>query len=141
MKVNKMTLSDVIPVDFSWLSKVKLGVKTHLESKILKWDNRIQGIIKNFCKIRLLGKKAKIIEDCGLILVNSRYTLNYYSPQIGDRIEATVKNWTENSIGGLSECFNTTISTSDCKYENDIWKDVNGVEIKRDSKVTYTLEK
>jgi hypothetical protein len=141
MKVNKMTLSDVIPVDFSWLGKVKSGVKTLLESRVLKWDNRVSGIIKNFCKIRLLGKKAKILEDVGVVLVPARYTLNFYSPKPGEKVEGQVKNWTDKEIGALSEGFNTVLSVENCRFESDCWKDVNGNEFRRDCKVSFVLEK
>jgi hypothetical protein len=141
VKYKKLTLSDVIAVDFCWLGKVKSGVKNVLESRVLKWDTRIKGIIKNFCKIRLLGKKARILEDVGVILIPTRYTLNYFSPQTGEKAEGIVKNWTDKEIGALSEGFNTILSVDNCKFEGEIWKDQNGSEIRRDCKVSFIIEK
>ena len=135
-----MTLSEVIPVEFHWLGKIKQGVKTFLESKILKWDPRVQGIIKNFCKIRLVGKKARILEDAGIVLVSARYTLNLFAPKKGDTLEGIVKNWSGSEIGALVDCFNAIILPTSCKYAQESWVDVNNVEVKRDCKVSFVLE-
>ena len=136
-----MTLSEVIPVEFHWLGKIKLGVKTYLESKILKWDSRVQGIIKNFCKIRLVGKKARILEDAGIVLIPARYTLNLYTPKIGDTLEGIVKNWSDSEIGVLVDCFNAIVFPNTCKYTQESWSDANNVEVKRDCKVSFVLER
>lgn len=141
MKVNKMTLSEVVPVEFHWLGKIKQGVKTFLESKLMKWDARAQGIIKNFCKIRIISKKARILEDVGIVLIPVRYTLNLYSPKTGDTLEGIVKNWSGTEIGALVDCFNTIILPGSCKFDQDMWKDLNNVEVKRDCKVSFVLEK
>ena len=140
MDVKKATLLCKVPVEFLWINEVKKGIKGVLDEKINKWDNRLSGIIKNFVKIRILEKNAKILEDAGVLLVKVKYTVNYYKPVIGTKIEGIVKNWNETEIGALVEGFNTVIRPENGKFDNGIWRDSNNIEIKKESKVSFTLD-
>jgi DNA-directed RNA polymerase subunit E'/Rpb7 len=139
MEVKKATLLCMVPVQFIWLNEVKKGLHEVLDEKLNKWDFRLSGIIKSFAKIRILEKHARILEDAGTVLVKVKYTVNYYKPQIGQKIEGAVKNWTATEIGILVEGFNAVIKNCENKFENGIWRENSNTELKKDSKVSFTL--
>lgn len=141
MEVLKKTLKSYIPVDFRFTKNVKQGLKAYLETRIFKWDTQIQGIIKTYGKIRILDKKCRISEDSGVILVYAQYTVYYFKPNIGGKLEGIIKNWNSSQIGGLVDNFNAVITCSNGSFENGTWKDINLSEIKKDLKVAFVLEK
>lgn len=131
----------MIPVQFVWSQDILKGIQIFLEGKVNKWDQNLQGIVKSYENIRILSHKSRILEDVGVLSVAAKFTVNYFAPKIGQQLVAVVKNWNDKEIGGLVEVFNTVVNNAQGSFENEAWKDVNGADIKKGSKIKFLLEK
>ena len=134
-------MNALIPIDFLWNCNVKEGVAAILENNLYRWDQKLKGIIKSYEKIRIQDNKCRILDEVSVMLISIKYTVSYYMPKIGKNIIGVVKNWNYSEIGALVESFNAVLTCGKGTFENGIWKDENSIEIKKESKVSFILEK
>jgi DNA-directed RNA polymerase subunit E'/Rpb7 len=141
METHTKRLAGTIPVEFLWTQNIKKGILKTLRKNINTWDQQLRGIVQSYEKIRIKDTKFRILEEVGVVLVPIKYTVKYFSPEIGTVLQGVVKNWSNSEIGGLVNDFNALFSTENLKYDKEVWIDENENAIQKNSKVNFILEK
>jgi len=102
-------INTIVPVPFSKLKNVRKAVEEHLQSYVNKWNEDFQGVMQSYTGLKVLEKKAKIIEETSVILVKVKLVAKYFSPKPGQKLTGTLKTWSEDTIGLMVGIYNAAI--------------------------------
>ncbi|KAI3632764.1 hypothetical protein MIR68_008839 [Amoeboaphelidium protococcarum] len=74
------------------------SIQKKLNTMILKYDERVNGIILAYSDIKLASNKARILKDCPFMQLSFYCRVLSFSPQSGDMVQAKVKKQSQDYI-------------------------------------------
>lgn len=95
----------------SYIGRLREGIDEELSKKIMKFCDKLQGVIVAYDKIQLLQRHASIVEESPFIHFEVKVNYIVFQPQVDSKLIGVVNKFGYDHIGCLvHECFNASIS-------------------------------
>ncbi|XP_059205122.1 DNA-directed RNA polymerase I subunit RPA43 [Centropristis striata] len=93
-----------------YLNKKRTGIQEELEAELLRFSQRLKGVLLAYENIRIVGQHGGIYDDSGYIHIDIEANFIIFQPQRGQKLLGKVNKLGVSHVGCLVHgCFNASI--------------------------------
>ncbi|XP_031563127.1 DNA-directed RNA polymerase I subunit RPA43-like [Actinia tenebrosa] len=107
----KIECTECMSLSPSYIGRLKEGIEEELSKKLMKFCEKLQGVIVAYDKIQLLRRHGSIVEESPFIHFEVKVNYIVFQPQVDSKLIGVVNKFGYDHIGCLVHgCFNASIS-------------------------------